>query len=388
MPRPVHNPYPPWSPRIWNGMRSGPWFRLLARNGFRIHPAKYAMTVLVSGCSLFNSAAAAVQTLAFRRRLATTRLVAPPVFIVGHWRSGTTLMHELMSLDQRWASPDNYDAFVPHHALATGWALKGLVNGLLPGRRPMDDMMLDRRSPQEDDFALISLGAPTPYHDIAFCRDRRVPSPFLALDQCADVVQDQTRVALEHFYRMLTRQYRRRLILKSPPHTGRVGLLAKWFPGAKFIHLARDPASLVGSTMKLWKALDWTQSLQRPRYSDDQLRDYIHAASQLMYDAYFRQRPTIPRGDLAEVSFESLIADPATVVQQACAEIGLECTAEHGAAIRSYMQQRSSHRPGQSALDATVAHTPPPEKWGPYQAAFGYPPAGRQPTALPGKNQL
>ncbi len=375
MSRPVHNPYPPWSPRIWNGMRTGSWFGLLARNGFRIHPVKYAMTVLVSGCTLFNSAAAALQTVALRRRLATTRLVAPPVFIVGHWRSGTTLMHELMSLDERWASPDNYDAFAPHHALATGWALKGLVKRLLPGRRPMDDMTFDRRSPQEDDFALISLGAPTPYCDIAFCRDRQVPSPLFALDQCSSEVQVQTRFALESFYRMLTRQYGRRLILKSPPHTGRVGLLAEWFPGAKFIHLSRDPAALVASTMKLWRALDYTQSLQRPRYSDGQLLEYIHSASQLMYGAYFRQRDTIPRGDLAEVSFEDLIADPATVVKQACGEVGLECTPEHFSAIGDYMRQRSGHRVGQSALDTTTAHLPSPQQWAGYQAAFGYQPA-------------
>jgi hypothetical protein len=356
-------------------MRTGSWLGLLARNGLRIHPAKYAMTVLVSGCSAFNSAAAALQFAALRNRIASTRLTAPPVFIVGHWRSGTTLMHELMSLDPRWASPDNYDAFVPHHGLLTGWALKGLVNGLLPNRRPMDDMKFDRRSPQEDDFALISLGAPKPYFDIAFCRDRKVPSPLLALDQCPAAAQQQTRTALEYFYRMLTRQYGRQLMLKSPPHTGRIGLLAEWFPGAKFIHLSRNPAALVASTMKLWRALDWTQSLQRLRYSDAQLQDYIHAASALMYGAYFRQRSTLRPGDLAEISFEQLVADPAATVQQACATLGLACPPGHIDAVRAYMQARNGHRVGQSSLEVSAPRELP-AAWKAYEHAFGFGSAG------------
>lgn len=361
-------------------MRIGDWYRLLASGGFAIPPVKYAMTVLGSGCAVFNSVCAAVQGTFSAEQIRQTELVAPPIFIVGHWRSGTTLMHELLSLDQDLASPDNYDAFSPHHVLWTGRMLKWLVNRLLPDRRPMDSMRLTGRSPQEDDFALISLGAPTPYRDIAFCRDRKQAPPGLALDTADEAEQEQVRAALDHFFRVLTCLYGRRLILKSPPHTGRIGLLARWFPGARFLHMSRDPLELVPSTMKLWRALDMTQGLQRPRYSDRQLMDYIHESQRLMYGAYFRQYPGLAPGQLAEVRFEDLIADPVRVVRKAMEDLQLAIPSSLLPAVEDYFGQRREHRPGTRAVNASL-QAEVESRWREYREAFGY--AGKAALSSP-----
>ena len=53
-----------------------------------------------------------MQTLCYERTIRNSKFDSPPVFIVGHWRSGTTLLHELMSLDPRMAFPNNYEVFV------------------------------------------------------------------------------------------------------------------------------------------------------------------------------------------------------------------------------------------------------------------------------------
>ncbi len=39
---------------------------------------------------------------------------------------------------------------------------------LIPDKRPMDNMRASWTLPQEDEFALMNLGAPTPYSLIAF----------------------------------------------------------------------------------------------------------------------------------------------------------------------------------------------------------------------------
>src|SRR5215510_12141658 len=36
-----------------------------------------------------------------------------PVFVIGHWRSGTTYLHYLLSKDKQFASCTNVDAFTP-----------------------------------------------------------------------------------------------------------------------------------------------------------------------------------------------------------------------------------------------------------------------------------
>src|SRR5690554_5831743 len=94
------NAYPAYAPRFWHGMRVRPYWRLMASNRFRVHPFRIPMAVLVAGCTLVNSSLARVQQLVYGRRLRDVQLSEPPIFILGHWRSGTTYLHELLSLDE------------------------------------------------------------------------------------------------------------------------------------------------------------------------------------------------------------------------------------------------------------------------------------------------
>ena len=66
------------------------------------------MLVGVTLATPLNSALALLQRLLFGRKLAAAEFHGPPVFIVGHWRSGTTLLHELMVRDDRLSSPSTY----------------------------------------------------------------------------------------------------------------------------------------------------------------------------------------------------------------------------------------------------------------------------------------
>jgi len=56
---------------------------------------------------------------------------------------------------------------------------------------------------------------------------------------------DASALALEetflHFLQTLTFKDTRRLVLKSPPHSCRIGVLLEMFPKARFIHIVRDP---------------------------------------------------------------------------------------------------------------------------------------------------
>src|SRR5262245_36480008 len=101
MPPKQINQYPSRAPRFCHGMAFGDWFRLLKRNRFRIHPLRWGLTFTVTCVSIFNSVMRVLQKLTHDRALAQTGTEPGPVFILGHWRSGTTLLHELMSLDDQ-----------------------------------------------------------------------------------------------------------------------------------------------------------------------------------------------------------------------------------------------------------------------------------------------
>ena len=162
------NSYPLRTPRFWHGMRTGLWWSLLARNGFRVSPRRLHLALGVSFFTPFNDLLGLIQHVAHGRRVENMPIEHEPVFILGHWRSGTTLMHELLVLDEQFASPSTYACFAPWHFLVTEKLMFKYGSALLPDKRPMDNMKAGWELPQEDEFALMNLGAPTPYLRIAF----------------------------------------------------------------------------------------------------------------------------------------------------------------------------------------------------------------------------
>lgn len=80
---------------------------------------------------------------------------APPLFVIGHWRSGTTHLHNLLAKDSaQFACPSTYQVANPHTFLGTEAWRPRLYAGLLSQTRPMDNVALSFDTPQEDEFAL------------------------------------------------------------------------------------------------------------------------------------------------------------------------------------------------------------------------------------------
>jgi hypothetical protein len=365
------NWYPPWSPRFWNGMRLPDYLRLLHKNHFRIHPLRYPMTLLVGGCSVINWGLSAIQRLALNRRIEAVQFCEPPIFIIGHWRSGTTLIHELMSLDDRFAFASTYDAFVPSHYLVSSMFLSPIIKLLLPGRRPMDNMSLAMGSPQEDDFALCSLGAPSPYYRMAFPNFDEDSKRQLSFNNLDTAQQRLVREALSYFFKSLTLRYNKQLVLKSPPHTARIQQLSEWFPGAKFIHMARNPKDLVPSTMRLWRLLDQIHGFQLPRYDGRWLLEYVCHCQEIMYDAYFAGRQQLGKNQLTEIQFEHLIADPQAVLKSVYESLQLERFESLTPHIEDYFERRSNLKPARHSMNPQLQPRVD-ESWSRYRQEFGY----------------
>src|SRR5581483_8900645 len=128
-----------WAPRLWMGCSMRSWWQLLRRHGFAVDARYLYFAAVDTVVSIVNSALAAIAHALYARRVSETE---PPeiIFIVGHWRSGTTLLHELLCLDPRHVSPTTYECLAPHHFLLTESVLPRLLKFLMPERRPVDDM--------------------------------------------------------------------------------------------------------------------------------------------------------------------------------------------------------------------------------------------------------
>ena len=106
------------------------------------------------------------------RGIAATVINDRPVFVIGHPRTGTTHMYNLLSLNTTDFA--NTTTFMVGFPQSFVWFEKyrGILgNNILSKKRPMDNMALDWESPQEDELATNVLsGGLSPYMCISMLR--------------------------------------------------------------------------------------------------------------------------------------------------------------------------------------------------------------------------
>jgi hypothetical protein len=276
-----------------------------------------------------------------------------------------------MTVDDRFASPNNYEALFPHTFLSTEAAAARWVARFWPERRPMDNVQWTIRSPQEDEFALNIATGESPCMGWIFPRRREHYDRYLTFrDVPADEVA-RWRGAFLLFARKLTRKYGRPLVLKSPPHTCRIRLLLELFPGARFVHIHRDPYVVFSSTRHMFGVNGELNRLQRPRTDD--LEEWVLRQYRVMYEAYFEERNLIPAGDLVEVGFEDVEGDPVGRMRHIYEGLGLPdfgvvepAVRRHAATVAGYRKNSFPDMP--ASLRARIA-----DEWRASFEAWGYP---------------
>jgi hypothetical protein len=346
------------------------WLRLLQSGRFRVHPARIPLAFGVCIASVFNLALGSLQQLFYRRRLAEAELHGPPVFVVGHWRSGTTLLHELLVLDERLSSPSTLQCFAPHHFLISEWFFRRFARWLLPSKRPMDNMETGWDRPQEDEFALLALGLPSPYRRMAFPNE---DPPNMEYLDFVDVDADEVRHwldSLRSFLVTVSIATGRPLVVKSPTHTGRIKWLAREFPDAKFIHLTRDPRALFPSTCRLWRGLDDVQALQLPQH--EQLEPYVVKCFQRMYEAFHAGRDKVGSHRLIDIRYEDLVKDPSATMKRIYETLRLSDFETVQPAIEQWVEsEHHDYKTNQHQLDEST-ESMLRSAWQDYFERYGY----------------
>ncbi len=362
------NPYHLWAARFWHGMLMGPWFRLLKRNRFRIGPLRVPLASTISMATVFNSALRPLQETLLRKQLEKVQIKDAPIFILGHWRSGTTLLHELLVLDERYTFPTTYECLAPNHFLISAWFMTK-IKFLLPSKRPMDNMITGWDRPQEDEFALCNMGLPSPYLTMAFPNEPPADPEYLTMDGLSPEALQQWKDGLEWFLRRVTLREQKRIILKSPPHTGRIKTLLELFPDARFIHIVRDPYALFGSTVKLWKTLYKFQALQEPKHVG--LEEYVFSCFEKMYAAFDRDRDLVDPSRFYEIRYEDLVADPIQQMRTLYDHLQLGEFETALPKLKEYFSDRQDYRTGSYQIPDDLRNEID-RRWGKHMRRFGY----------------
>jgi omega-hydroxy-beta-dihydromenaquinone-9 sulfotransferase len=280
--------------------------------------------IMAVGC-LLRWPMCAVEAARVARRVAEVRFDPPPVFIVGHWRSGTTYLHHLMSLDPAFCFPTLLDVYRPYDFLPSPLAVisEKILLRSLPERRPMDSVPLRPGLPQEEEAALAAMGAPSFFNCLYF--PRRMSAVFEREVLLADDETPATqrwRDCLRYFLaKLLVAHPGHRLLLKNPANSGRVRPLRAMFPGAKFVHIHRNPLAVFASTRKLYHRLLPLLALQP--YRMDAVDAHILWAYPTLMDRLLDDLASLPEGDVIEIAYDELLRDPASVLARIYGTLGL-----------------------------------------------------------------
>lgn len=272
-----------------------------------------------------------------RRRVEAQPLAAPPVFIIGHWRSGTTHLHQLLSRDPQFAVVTLMQAAFPLDFLTT--FAGPLFAALLPANRVVDAVPVTIDSPWEEEMALACFGRLSFFHAFFFPRQgRKIYRKAVHFDGVGP-----ERVAIwwrdyHHFLKKVQcEQPGRRLLLKNPANSARVAVLRDRFPGAKFIHIHRHPEEVYTSTLRLHRKAQEAWALQ----DDDTtgLRRTVLANYEDLMTACFQQTSGLAANESIDVRMSDLETDALRTLETIYQQLELPGFAAAAPRFREYLEK-------------------------------------------------
>ncbi len=318
----------------------------------------------------FNSYTALLEKATNGAKIAAAEPVTPPIIILGYWRSGTTHLHNLMNCDPALTSPTAYQVMFPHHFVySQPWGAK-IFDTLAPPKRPMDNVAFHGTAPHEEEIALAGLTGVSPYLRVLF--PAPADDPCAALDpahlpaKASAAWQDAFRL----FMKKLTFSKGKRIVLKSPPHLGRIPVLLKLFPGAKFIHIVRNPYEVYLSFWKVWRVGHEPSHLQKPDF--DYIDELILSWYEELFALFERDRGLIPAGDLHELRFEDLVASPQTCLADIYQGLNLPGFDRFWPEVSAYLRSIADYQKSRYRLTEEV-RAKVNQRWGFFFQRYGYP---------------
>lgn len=351
------------------GLSLGGWGRLLRDNGFRVAPQYWPRAALITVTGVINSLCRKMDERAYGPRLAGVRVPAP-IVILGHWRGGTTHLHQILALTPGLTTPTLCEVLYPH-AFSFERTISRLLSPLLPPTRLIDPMPLGMELPQEEEFALAQLTLASPYLAYAFPDAWELYNRFLTFAGCTREETLSWQRGLDLFLRKLVLVRPGRPLLKSPASTGRLPLLLDSCPGIKMIHVSRHPYSVFASTKRMLQISIPFMKMQP--FDEDRLDDLIIFRYRMMYDSYLTHRAAVPPGRLHEMKYEDLVASPGEAMESLFRSLHLPHGDEFKGRFKGYLKRVAGYRAQEHAPLSSFMRARLRSEWANGFDAWGYP---------------
>lgn len=306
---------------------------------------KYYPQVLISGISsLLLTPFVWTEDLICRKAVKNS-VVKAPLFVLGHWRCGTTLLYFLLAQDKQFGFINPLMTFTInfYHSFLRRLC-KPAVEALIPDGRPMDNVKYAMDLPFEEYLSFCTLESDSVYPLNYF------PQLFKRYNMNAfvDRFSEKDRIRWVRNYDAFLRKITslnngRSLLLKSPDNTARVRLLKEMYPDARFVNIYREPYSVIRSTMHLYDKIMRYWSLEEIP-SEETMEDWIIETFKMMYEAYFKEIQSLPPGSLFEIKFEEFEKDPLPILKNMYETLELDGFDDAMPSIKAYWESLAGYQ--------------------------------------------
>jgi len=338
---------PPISTLVGSTVKN--YFKIL--NKGRIAPQYYLKILLTTLIILIATPFHFWEKIVFSRKLKNFEFKKPPIFILGHWRSGTTLLHNLLSKDPSAGYITTYQSLFPSN-LASKWLFRTFMRFNMPDKRPSDGVKLNIDFPQEDEFAFSNLQWNGYYNFFYF------PTRYKTFFEQALHHKNLTKKEVELWYKSYDMLLKKalidtkgeRLIVKNPVNTGRIDKVLKLYPDAKFLFIYRNPITVFFSTQRFFQQLNptlWLHEVDN-KFIDKMIFDVYN----WLMDDYLEQKSLIPEGNLIEIRFEEFEQNPVKEMKNIYTHFLKEDFSMVKKCFSAYFKTQKSHKKNKYLVEA------------------------------------
>lgn len=350
------------------GSRTGTWWKYLTQHRVQW---KYLFRVFTSSLVILIGIPFRMwERFRVGKKIEQIVIHDTPIFILGHWRGGTTLLHNLLCKDPRFGYVTYLQGLFPHAFLASGF-FRFIAKTIMPKKRPMDNMEIDINSPQEEELALMAQSGHSVYNMWLSPDDHwEMWQRYGRLEHNNPTYKNKWNDGYIGLLKAATFNFNGKpLVLKNPPNTARIPYLLEQFPNAKFIHIYRNPYKVYASTFKLYR--DVINFFQLHDEVEKDMNANVVRIYQDMYDSYQKNKQLIPKENLIEIKFEDFVKDKEGGLKNIYQQLKIGDYQEVESIYKEYLSSIKSYKKNKLRTDDEVIRAVN-EHWGFAIEDFGY----------------
>ena len=232
-----------WSTdQLITGIELDEWIGMLRENDFKVSREYFHRAAWVTGWSMPAMLLGKIEDAMWARKLAAYEIEPEPLFLLGHWRSGTTHLHNLLGRDPNHTFPTVFQVVFPTCFLSTDQLIPALTKGMMDETRTYDNVKNGWDEAAEDEIALAKLTGMSPYISFMFPDNSAKYERYVDFQEVTGDERSKWKEAFLWFIKKIMISTGGSASSSSHAPTQHASpLLLEMFPNAKFVHIHRHP---------------------------------------------------------------------------------------------------------------------------------------------------